>query len=140
MARVVNETPMETPPIGGNNHLRRVYFEDSRFASIQDIFYALQREGYSVVATNHKDSVCKRTGELRKGIKGKGHTCYIHVGNRDNSTEKEEDSLVIRGEKGWKYMREDNGELIIDELENLIRKPMRNSSTSTLGSHFSLVG
>ena len=42
-------------------------------------------------------------------------------------TEEEEDSFVIAGEKGWKYMRgiNDNGELSIDELENLIRKPMR---------------
>ena len=100
----------------------------------------MQREGYSVVATNHNDAVCKRTGELRKGIKGKRQKFDIHVGSRDDSTEKEEDSFVITGAKGWKYMREDNGELIIDEVENLIRKPMRNSSTSALGSHFSLVG
>ena len=108
-------------------HVKRIPLCEAEFTEVATIHAALAQRGFNVEIRprgNDVTSVCIRTGEARKEVYCKDCKFEVHIGYKDNSTAKPEDSVVVQGTKGWKGVRgvENSGIPMIDEIERLLRK------------------
>ena len=108
-------------------HVKRIPLCEAEFTEVDTIHAALAQRGFNVEIRprgNDVTSVCIRTGETRKEVYCKDCKFEVHIGHKDNSTAKPEDSVVVQGTKGWKRVTgvENSGIPMIDEIERLLRK------------------